>query len=211
MNLNNFGLPTVYSHKEANSELASSRLFESLITNTDSDNQLIRLSPTVFICISKSEDDSETPSCCMINTTDTDHWLSNLDVDSDDDEQPDPEELGLGQGSTNSDGSTTLGKADRVLYTTTGSVDDSNIIDPQNDVIVKPANVPNSYFMEYDHNCKDCDSGSKAIEEVLSRKYGGSVIRHSPTEFTHIRGKTIDDVSTDNSKHYINSRLFQSK
>ena len=218
MDLSKFALPTVYPHKEADSKAASLKLFESLMTNVDDNSQLIRLSPSMFICVQTTDSENDLPKCFMINTTDNDHWVSNLDTnytdtekDDDEEDEINPKDLGIGQGSTNPDCSTTLAKASDILHT--GTVDDDNLPtdDPRDDIIVKPANVPASYFTTYDHDCPDCDKASQIIEGVLSKKYGGQVVRHSPTEFTHIRGKTIDNVSTDNSKHYIKSSLFSTK
>lgn len=213
MNLNKLALSTVYKHKDADSHSASSKLFESLMTNIDDNSKLIRLTPTMFICV-QSTDDDKLPKCFMVNTTDNDHWVGKLDtINADEDELPKPEELGIGNGSTNSDGSTTLGSASDVLGSTMWTIDDDNLPtdDPRDDVIVRPSNVPASYFNEYDHNCANCDEASQMIESVLSKKYGSHIIRHSPTEFTQVRGKTIDHVSSDNNKHYIRSSSFQSK
>lgn len=59
------------------------------------------------------------------------------------------------------------------------------------------------------HNDSDMVQSSALIEQAMKNKYGGTIVRHSPNSFTHVRNNgTIDRVNTDGTSHNISSHMI---
>lgn len=199
MDFENSNLTSVFAHNSSDPESASESLLQKLSGQVN--GKLLRISPHAFIYMSHGEDTNDNAPCChMVTTTDQHHYVGSLPVEMPCDE----------------DGScTTIALASDVLGN-----DDADAA-PQKDapVISKVESVntmPTAYVVPVQsvnavipHTNSDQNAASALIEQAMIKKYSGTVVRHSPTAFTHVRSNgTVDRVNTNGSNHAISSHMI---
>jgi len=97
MDLTNAILSSVYPHQQGNATDASNTLMGNMVDN-QLNGHLVRISPNAFIYLSNDTDDdgNTCPSCHIVVSTDSDHYVGGLSTDipvnqSDDNITPNPE------------------------------------------------------------------------------------------------------------------------
>lgn len=92
---------------------------------------------------------------------------------------------------------TTLTVPGEIMSETCGKGDDK---DDMNEGCGKP--VVESVTSDIDHMMEDLEGASTIMENAMKRKYGGTIVRHTPTSFTHIRSNGIVDRITTKPKSH---------
>ena len=83
MDLSNAILTSVYPHQQGDASSASDALMSNMVDN-QLNGHLVRISPNAFIYMTNDTDDSGNtcPSCHLVVSTDTDHYVGGLSLDS---------------------------------------------------------------------------------------------------------------------------------
>lgn len=193
MDFENSNLTSVFAHNAPDPETASESLLQKLSGQVN--GKLLRISPHAFIYMSHGEDtDDNAPCCHMVTTTDQHHYVGSLPV-----EMPCDETAGCTSIALASD---VLGN-DNVAPQVTPEVESVNTMPTAYDTPVQSVNtvIP--------HTNSDQNAASALIEQAMVKKYSGTVVRHSPTAFTHVRSNgTVDRVNTDKGNHAISSHMI---
>jgi len=83
MDLSNAILTSVYPHQQGDAYSASDALMSNMVDN-QLNGHLVRISPNAFIYMTNDIDDNgnSCPSCHLVVSTDTDHYVGGLSLDS---------------------------------------------------------------------------------------------------------------------------------
>lgn len=195
MDFENSNLTSVFAHDAPDASTASGDLLQKISGQID--GKFVRVSPHAFIYMSSNDTDSEdgNPCCHMVTSTGTHHYVGSLPVENICDD----------------DGviCTTIALANDVLGddqltpVPTPEIESVNTIPTAYDTPVQ------SVSTVIPHTNSDQNAASALIEQAMIKKYSGTVVRHSPTAFTHVRGNgTVDRVNTNKGNHAISSHMI---
>lgn len=213
MDFENSNLTSVFAHNASDAFSASDNLLQKLSSQIN--GKLVRISPHAFIYMSHGENDGEdgSPCCHMVTTTDTHHYVGSLPVENTCDEDDGYcTTIALANDVLNAaddpivteDDGTDVSGNNNNTYEVEPEVESVNTMPTAYDVPVQSVNsvIP---YTDSDHT-----KASALIEQAMRKKYSGTVIRHSPSAFTHVRGNgTIDRVNTNNGNHMISSHIIK--
>lgn len=223
MDFENSNLTSVFAHNAPDAPTASSNLLQKLSSQIN--GKLVRISPHAFIYMSHGENDGEvgSPCCHMVTTTDTHHYVGSLPVENTCD-------IDDGSCTTIALANDVLNTADEAPIVDTPPVvavapvtdvvedDDNNSETNEVEPEVESVNtMPTAYDVPVQsvnsvipYTDTDHTKASALIEQAMRKKYSGTVIRHSPSAFTHVRSNgTIDRVNTNDGNHMISSHIIK--
>ena len=131
MDLSNAILTSVYPHQQGDASSASDALMSNMVDN-QLNGHLVRISPNAFIYMTNDTDDngSPCPSCHLVVSTDTDHYVGGLSLDSSnnvDDSVDDTSDSTVDDGSTVDTADSSSDSCD--------SCDDDSVVMPLDDVV----------------------------------------------------------------------------
>ena len=213
MDFENSNLTSVFAHNASDAFSASDNLLQKLSGQIN--GKLVRISPHAFIYMSHGENDGEdgSPCCHMVTTTDTHHYVGSLPVENTcDKDDGNCTTIALANDVLNAaddhtvteDGGTDVSGNNNNTYEVEPEVESVNTMPTAYDVPVQSVNsvIP---YTDSDHT-----KASALIEQAMRKKYSGTVIRHSPSAFTHVRSNgTIDRVNTNDGNHMISSHIIK--
>lgn len=213
MDFENSNLTSVFPHSLGDAISASSSLMGNM--NDKVSGKLLRISPHSFLYMSPSESDDTGACCHIVTSTDSHHYIGGLDVSN----PVVPTNLALANEVLNDIGSDEDDNDDK-----DGEDEDGEgISTPDQEPEVESVNaIPTNcdspagcdtpiqtVRVAIPHSDSDMVQSSALIEQAMKNKYGGTIVRHSPNSFTHVRNNgTIDRVNTDETSHNISSHMI---
>lgn len=233
MDYENSNLTSVFPHSLGDAISASSSLMGNM--NDKVSGKLLRISPHSFLYMSPSGSDDTGACCHIVTSTDSHHYIGGLDVSNpvvptnlalanevlndigsveDDNDDKD------GEDEDGEDGEDEDGEG---ISTPDQEPESSEVSEPSLDPEVESVNaIPTNcdspagcdtpiqtVRVAIPHSDSDMVQSSALIEQAMKNKYGGTIVRHSPNSFTHVRNNgTIDRVNTDETSHNISSHMI---
>lgn len=232
MDFENSNLTSVFPHALGDANTASSILMSNM--NDKVNGKLLRISPHSFLYMSHNsvdpDDDAEGACCHIVTSTDSHHYIGGLDVSN----PVVPTNLALANEVLNDIGSVEDDNDDKDgedgededgegISTPDQEPESSEVSEPSLDPEVESVNaIPTNcdspagcdtpiqtVRVAIPHSDSDMVQSSALIEQAMKNKYGGTIVRHSPNSFTHVRNNgTIDRVNTDETSHNISSHMI---